>query len=293
MTVPVTIGADPEWGVMSQDGETLQNPGDYISVAAGTDAGFGIDGSSRVAELRPSYSSTPRGLVANIKDLLQFGITRYPGLRSCKWKAGSMAGDEPIGGHIHFGHPNLCQPGGGNFKAPDMRNKVVSALSHILAPLCLMAEDKDEAIARRVGTSYGDARVEAAQRQQSYGVEYRPLSSWLTSPHDALSVLSVGHLIVSNLDNDEFIKFSNALPEMDDESYRDCNKKIASFYLKGIAKALKMCKGFKDYLKDMEPLFDLVIEGKSFNVNQDMKVSWGLTYEPVPATQLANQMRLV
>ncbi len=271
----VTIGADPEWGLMTLDGQQRLDPRAYIAATNGDDSPFGIDGSGRVAEIRPPYSDTPEGLVANIKKVFQDGINHNVQLQNVKWKAGSMAGDEPIGGHVHFGHKALiAHDGMGAHK--DMRHDVTRALARIVAPLCIMAEVKEEAIARRVGTTYGALRGENCMRQQPFGIEYRSLHSWLTCPQDALAVLSISHLVATNLDNDSFISFCRTLPEMDEESYKDCDKKVASFYLKGIAKALKMADGFKSYLPMMEPLFDMVIEGREFDCEQDMKLSWGL-----------------
>lgn len=267
----VTIGSDPEWGILTEKGD-LVRPDEVFTINGSSD-NFGIDGCGRVAELRPMYSDTPRGHVKNIRELLQSGLDNNPNLAMYRWKAGSMADDEPIGGHVHLGHGMFCEDVG---RATDRKPHLQSALTRIVSPLLLMVEDKDEAIARRVGTSYGTLKGENCVRQQDYGIEYRTLPSWLTSPEDALAVLSLCHLVAVNMDNKPFLDEVASLPEIEDEAFSDCNKAVASYYLKSIARALKTTQGFATYRSDVQPLFDMIIEGREFNTSVDMKMSWGL-----------------
>ena len=267
----VTLGCDPEWGILNEHGSIVR-PDEVISNELNEQ--FGIDGSERVAELRPTYANNPRGLVKNIRALLQEGLNVNPVLANYRWKAGSMVDDEPIGGHVHLGHKALIS--GEGMRNNQKVSQLTTTLIRIVSPLMLMAEDKEEAIARRVGTGYGSLKGGNCMREQAYGVEYRTLPSWLTSPEDALSVLSLVHLCAVNINNERFLDTACSLPEIEDEAFTDCNKKVASYYLGGIAKALKTAEGFADYLPDMQHLFNLIIDRKEFNTNQDMKDSWGL-----------------
>lgn len=267
----ITIGADPEFAFTTKSG-TLISPGSVIKSGT-TNVQFGIDGAGRVAELRPSASDTPRGLVKNIRDVLQSGLTRWPNGANYSWKAGGVAEEEPMGGHIHFGHEML--------RDRSIATRVCSALNRTLAPIALMCEDKEEAVLRRSLSSYGHLNGGDCWRDQPWGMEYRVLSSWLTSPDDALGILSLGYLVAKNFDNKAFIDECVDLPEVDPDFFSECNKRVLSFYLQDIAKVLKKAIGWKDLLNDMKPMFSLIINGKSFDTSRDMKESWGLT---MPAT---------
>ena len=268
----ITIGADPEFAFMSQAG-ALTRPDKVIR--GNTESEFGIDGSGRVAELRPSYANSPKQLVANIKSVMQYGIENNPLSVAFRWKAGGTADEEPIGGHIHLGHSRLCDRA--------IAQNVSDALNRIVAPLTLMAEDKEEAVLRRAGSSYGQLTGENCWREQSWGMEYRVLSSWLTSPEDALSVLTMTYLVGKNFDNPEFMDAALGLPEVDNDFFIDCNKRVLSFYLTDIARVMKKAIGFKELYADMKHLFSLIINGKSFDTSRDMKETWGLVIPAVPA----------
>ncbi len=269
----ITIGADPEFAFLDRAGR-LKRP-DSIIRGGGTDVAFGIDGAGRVAELRPPYADSPKKLVANIKGVMQDGLNTYPLSAEMKWKAGGVAGEEPMGGHIHLGHDKLC--------SRSLATKVGDALNRIVAPLVLMAEDRDEAVLRRLGSIYGQLTGEHCWREQPWGMEYRVLSSWLTSPEDALSVLTATYLVGKNFDNQEFLDAALELPEVDNDFFIDCNKKVIAFYLQEIAKVMKKATGYRELLPDMRHLFSLIIERKTFDVNRDMKEAWGLVLPPVPA----------
>lgn len=262
----ITIGADPEFGFLRADG-TLVSPGSVINDTLSDR--FGIDGSRRVAELRPDYSSSPAGLVDTIKQILQRGYDTNQASHHLVWKAGSVAGEEPIGGHVHLGHSTLAAHG-------QVCDDLGVALAKVVSPVVAMAEDREEAILRRVGSNYGTIDGENCMRLQAHGIEYRTLPSWLTSPQDALSVLTLCYVVGSNFDNADFMNAAMALPEVDSEFFSDCNKRAMVFYLQDIAKVLKKANGFKEMLPAMAPMFDLIIKSKSFDVDQDMKQSWGL-----------------
>lgn len=268
----ITIGADPEFAFVDQNGR-LKRP-DSIIRSSNNDAQFGIDGAGRVAELRPRHGNTPRELVTEIKRVMQGGLEQYPAGANLRWKAGGVAEEEPMGGHIHLGHGQLCDR--------LVAANVGDALNRIVAPLVLMAEDREEAVLRRIGSSYGQLVGENCWREQPWGIEYRVLSSWLTSPDDALSVLTATYLVGKNFDNPAFMDAALSLPEVDNDFFTDCNKKVISFYLQEIARVMKKAIGYRDLLPDMRHLFSMIIERKTFNTSRDMKEAWGLSLPQIP-----------
>ncbi len=265
----ITIGCDPEYGFLDSRGR-LVSPGSVISDHLEGD-GFGIDGSSRVAELRPAAADTPQGLVKNIRELIQKGIEANPETTKYKWKAGSIVGEEPVGGHIHFGHAKLLNT--------TVQRTMGRVLTRVVAPLALMVEDRTEAVDRRVGTSYGAASGDNCYRPQPWGMEYRTLCSWLMGPREAESILALGFVVASQCDNQEWLDLALTLPEVDPEHFADCDKKIISFNLQMIARVLKKASNFKEYRSAMQYLFDTIISGKTFDHDQDMRKSWGLKYK--------------
>ncbi len=271
----ITLGADPEFGLIDPRGR-LVNPGSVIRHTNGDR--FGIDGCGRVAELRPDPAKTPKELVENIRHILQTGVNENPHTALHIWKAGSTAAEEPIGGHIHIGNNSLC----------DMREaeRVAKVLTKIVTPLALMAEDRDEAIDRRVGTSYGAVDGENLWREQPWGMEFRTLCSWLMGPREAESILTLTYIVGAQFDDKEWMNLAMALPMPESEHFIDCNKKVMSIYLTNIARVLKKAPVFKEFRSGLDFLFDTICSGKSFDHQQDMKKSWGLTYE-VPAAVAA------
>ena len=95
------IGADPEFLLFDADGEVVHANG--VMSKAGI---IGCDGA--MAEVRPKPSTSPEGLVKNIKSAfsdksLTAAITHYEWRAGCYFKNSKR--DYPMGGHIHIGNP--------------------------------------------------------------------------------------------------------------------------------------------------------------------------------------------
>jgi hypothetical protein len=95
------VGADPEFLLFDSSGEVVH--ANNVMNKAGI---IGSDGA--MAEIRPGPSSSPAGLVANIKKA--FADTSLTSkIRDYEWRAGCYFAngkrDYPMGGHIHIGNP--------------------------------------------------------------------------------------------------------------------------------------------------------------------------------------------
>ena len=174
------IGADCEFGIMTPDGRSV-NLVQIIDCSYSAER-FGFDHFGAVAELRPKPADNPRGLVDNIRQVMQFGLSTYPELQPKRWVAGSYFNGTAIGGHIHFETGRMGS------------ERLVPLLDVFLAPILLVLENQSQARKRRqepdhyTGVCYGKL---SDRRYPPYGLEYRTLSSWLLSPGIALGTLAI------------------------------------------------------------------------------------------------------
>lgn len=263
----VTLGADPEFGLLDKNGKLVTPGSDRAPLHDEMGTQFGRDGCGAIMELRPPPAADPETLVNTIRNIIQGGCDRNPVLAKLRFKGGSMAGNQPLGGHIHFGSSSFREDG----KACA---DVCEAFNRIIAPVYAMLEDQVEAIDRRLGTSYGSLKS-GHYRTQPHGVEYRVLPSWLTSPVDALGALALGHLIAINSGNARAMTSILGTPEFDIEMLEDCNKLYLSFYLKEIAKCLTELPRYRDYRKWIVPIFQKMVNKETLFMG-DMKESWGI-----------------
>lgn len=169
----LTLGADPEL-ILHKDGK-IAPANQYFN---GSDE-FGCDGNSTVAELRPKPAKTPWALVSYIAQLIDWGHKEFPDL---KMKAGPLAFDFSIGGHIHFNIP----------ATPNRINNLDTLLGAVESHIYPSRD-----IEKRRSNGYGAL---SQYRRKSYGIEYRTPASWLTSPTIALVYLTLAKLAVINDD---------------------------------------------------------------------------------------------
>ena len=262
----ITIGCDPEYGIINNG--RLITPSSVITNNTGE---FGIDGSGRVAELRPQYADNPIQLTKNIQDLLRRGVESNPGLKEHKMKAGGMAVDEPIGGHIHFGHPSL--------KKPDRQRLLGDALDRTVSVLTLMVEDQEEAINRRIGSGYGQVGSGNC-RDQAWGVEYRVLPSWLTTPEECEAILALAFIVACEHADDDVMNEACSLPAYDHLSFRECDKIGLMYYIEPIVKFIRALPKYEEYEPSIRPLWKLIKNQKVWSCDKDMKDTWSLLKSP-------------
>jgi len=254
------MGADPELALF-KNGRFYN--ADNIEGLSISDR-FGKDGCGAIVELRPTPAEEPSQLVENLRICLAEGLEKYPAIRRCELKAGSYYGGHPIGGHIHFGTRNVRR---------DSYPNIVSCLDATVAQITVPLEERAPALARR--SSYGGL---GDWREQRWGFEYRAPSSWMTSPKIALGVLSLAKVVVAE-----------ALLDADGSFLRQCHTLLsgaAGFTVTRIRRmaanlptirgALGECHLYPKYNKDIEFLYALVLDGRTWMTDRTLSEEWGL-----------------
>jgi len=183
----ITIGADPEFGLIQEDGILAR--GNHILPHAGL---FGSDGPS--VEVRPRPSDNHLETIANISHILDHAPDV---LKNFAWRGGATYSDRNrvywFGGHIHLGRPLQLEPA----QAYPCYEKIATILDGLLA-FPLVRFDTPDPHLRRNGCPYdygkaGDIRADYPAQDR---FEYRVLSGlWMTHPTLAKIVLGVAKAI--------------------------------------------------------------------------------------------------
>lgn len=250
----ITIGSDPEFGLLNERGSQAM-AFDYLP--SSTSAPIGLDGHSHIGELRPEYSLTPRDHVMNIARLMAELDPLIP--PEIRVTAGSMVTNDAIGGHIHFG--NL----GRGFDT----SLATKALDYFLALPVALLEVTRSARTRRISTGYGAL---SSYRRQEWGFEYRTLPSWLVSWGVALSVLSVGYAVVDAIKQKSCPKIPGGVPHAND--FKQCNKKAMKSFLPGIKQGWREMPLYSEFRLETAFLNHLLIHELEFREKQDIRDKW-------------------
>lgn len=181
--IDFTVGADPEMVITDETGNILK--ADNFVRNRNTD--FGSDGNGTTFEVRPGPSKNPLVVVNNIREIFIRQTIEDPRFLNYRWISGSFHEEYPIGGHIHFGIK----------KNQIRRTTAVGFLDNYLSSVSLLMEDKLTGIQRRE-ESYG---FMGDFREQRWGFEYRPLSSWLSSPYLANAIMCLSKTIMYEVMN--------------------------------------------------------------------------------------------
>lgn len=174
----LNIGADPEL-ICIRDGSFVSADKFFNH-----EGGFGCDGNSAIAEIRPGWHISPVHLIAKIRKLLREVSSDVDSL---DYLAGGFKHGFPIGGHIHFSSE----------KPLPIKTMVVwldiyhRCLSDLIDPI----NERE----KRQKTGYG---MKGAYETKTVAhFEYRTPISWLISPIVAMAYLSlakaVGELVVN------------------------------------------------------------------------------------------------
>ncbi len=219
----LTIGSDPELSLWTTDNNRRENAQHIIQVENAVEIPFGLDGSPDIAELRPEPATDPIKHAQNIKNILlsYYSNPDYRKAYSLNFMCSAM--DHGIGGHIHFGHPTIKEveeilvprsPQNASEeellaynkkidltyqKYEKMRKEVdlkrsdlINTLDNLLALPLLFVEIPEHARERRLHSSYGRL---GDFRGKPYGIEYRPLPSWLANERLATGTLCLAYAI--------------------------------------------------------------------------------------------------
>ncbi len=262
MAIDFLIGADPEFTILR--GNSVVRASDYGS----DDNTFGADGNGVTFEVRPKPNRNPLVVVSNIRDSFGRAIKDYDDLNNCKWKAGSFESGYPMGGHIHFGIKNM-----------DYR-PLVNILDHYLGVILVLAENRVDGLERR-RSGYGGV---SDHRQQSYGIEYRAISSWLSSPYVAAASLCLAKTVTYEfLNNAEMVKFSF----LDRDDFGRMRTKPMLEQFPAIWKQIVGMKLYQEYKPYIDLLYFLITNKLSWLPNdRDMKETWGVFNLKFPAEKI-------
>lgn len=254
--IDFTIGADPEFGALDRSGNIVC-ASDYVD--GGNEAEFGCDGNDMTFELRPAPAKNPLQIVNNIHDIFVRQTIETPELLKLKWIAGTWHSGYPFGGHVHFGLTNRQVN----------HSEAINHLDHYVGVVSLLLEVKADGIKRRED-SYGGM---GDMRTQSWGFEYRPMSSWLSSPYVAAAILCLSKTVMyEKLNNSNFKWHQFAVPG----DFRNMNQeRILSKFPEIWADITKMHL-YQQYKPYIDLIYFLVKNKLTWLTASGMKESWGV-----------------
>lgn len=255
--VCVTIGADPEFVLLSQSGKVVPASRYFEPhAAAGSDSAV-VSGVLRwpIAELRPAPAREPRVVASRVRGLLAAAARRAAGAPPMRWLAGAApVRGLPLGGHLHLSGAMLT---GERLRALD---------NAVALPLRLLEPPGAGRRRPRYG-SLGDFRPKAHG-----GFEYRTPPSWLVSPTLARGTLALAKVAA------EHSRELAAHRPLDDDAMRD------AFYADDRAKllagadriyrALRATSGYAKYQGDIDPIFRAIAEGRRWDEEADIRRKW-------------------
>ena len=281
----ITIGADPEFGLIQDDGTLAR--GNRVVPHAGQ---FGSDGPS--VEVRPSPSNSHLEVVGNIEEILE----RAPdAVDSYRWKGGASFQDKNriywFGGHIHLGRPLQLDPK----HAYPTYEKIASVLDGLLA-FPMVRFDMPDPHFRRNGCPYnygkaGDIRADCKEQDR---FEYRVLSGlWMTHPTLARIVLGVSKAITETAygriaDQNFDLEWAGApasrksllksfkltrLQEIKAIINRAKGESLTQDHIRTWERCVRDLDKFDDYSEEINALIELVkVEPGKFNL--DIRRNW-------------------
>lgn len=210
-------------------------------------------------ELRPDPDSSPLGLYNKLREVMQEAV--YSINRSkVEWRAGSMP-FRPYctGGHIHFsGIP--------------FSHQFVKALDNYVGLPLMMVENKSTAILRRPRYGFlGDVR------QKNYGgFEYRTPASFVVSPDVTMAAFCLAYLTALHYRDLPITDLCE--PHLQHAFYKGNGDTLRPIVERNIF-ALRRLPSYSRYQEYLDPFFDLLFTGWSWNENVDIRVAWGLPFE--------------
>jgi hypothetical protein len=168
------MGADPEY-ILEKDGRIVPAHDHFRFEGMA-----GMDGNSSVAELRPRPQDNIIKLVAEIKNIFECVDNKLSD-KSIKFLAGHYQCNYAIGGHIHF-----------SIAKRDMIDDLVHRLDKVMVDELIPLLDDTAQFQKRIEHGYGKR---GDFHSTTYGIEYRPLGSWLHSPVIATIYLGLAKMV--------------------------------------------------------------------------------------------------
>lgn len=253
----VTLGADPEFALATDDGKLL-----YASRYVTHRGEVGYDRQSRdrqgmvfpLAEIRPNPSPSPLVLATNIQRALLAAKRLLP-TRRTRWMAGSSPLSRfPTGGHVHLSGIPLSTP-------------VLLALDTFVAIPFMLLERKSRARQRR--RKYG--RLGEFRRKEHGGFEYRTLPSWLVSPAAARAALCLVKAVAT-----EWPRLGAEplrAPAVVKEFYLGKKSRFRQAFQKAWSRILATPTG-EAYAYELGYVQRMVMSGAEWNDDDDFKPAW-------------------
>lgn len=258
-----SIGADPEFVAISKINPNaivyaydLCRSTPAFSACPEIDS-CGTDGCESIFELRAEPSYEPLEVISNIHDILQGFLARSPKAFNYQWRAGSFY-CKPLGGHIHLGHLDI--------RRHPLR--YTEAMAQYIGVLSILLEKRSEALMRRM-SGYGDKNN---IRRPSFGIEYRALGSWLTSPYIAAAILCLTKIVIHEALNNK-LKIPRRITSM---HFAACDITHARSLYPTIWKEITQMELYPKYAAYIEIIKYLIDNKLSWNPKVDMKKTWGL-----------------
>ncbi len=254
--VDFTIGADPEFSC-EKDGKLVV--AEEVITNEPDDGQFGCDGNGVTFEIRPSADISPIKLVNNIHKVFVSATMQNPDFLNYKWISRSFHLGYPLGGHVHFGiHDNQYD-----------HATALLFLDDYVGSISLLLENKLEGIRRRQD-NYGR---KSGYRTQSWGFEYRPMSSWLSSPAVSAGILCLSKMVMYECLNNPRFNFKCYTNETDFSNVD--HDRLRSIFPKIWADIVNM-ELYQTYKPYVDVLYFLVLNKLTWYSKKDMKETWAL-----------------
>lgn len=281
----ITIGADPEFGLINNEGDLVR--GSNIISHNGQ---FGSDGPS--VEVRPTPSNNHLDVVKNIEHILRNAPEKA---NDFDWVGGATFTDKHrvywFGGHIHLGRPAQLTAK----QVLPIYHSIATALDGLLA-FPLVKIDMPNPQLRRNGCPYnygkaGDIRVNYPQLDR---FEYRvPSGLWMTHPVLAKIVLGTTKAIVETAYNriadkkfdlewagaskshNSLLRSFNLLALTKTRAIINQSKleDITTDNINAWEKCIRALDRFEDYSEEIEAFIELVKQ-KEVKLDLDIRKNW-------------------
>ena len=323
-TAKLMIGSDPEMCFGSPIDNATVEACEYLEDSNHRQP-FGLDGCSSTAELRPKPTTDPLTHAENIRKILlskKNDKTLY--------QLGFFSSDSrvSIGGHVHFGHPRICNSRSkampfyskelgklyimrnGNVidattkKRPKDSFQVDANVSRLmdktianlvtnldtLLTFPLMFTEIEKHAQKRKG-SYGKL---GDHRRKEYGMEYRPLPSWLANEKLTKSVLCLAYAIGhESILNNYLVKESIKSVSGFENCFNRHNTRLLRPFLKETKKAITTeLPLYKKYKKEIDYLLYHSTRNNPI-LQTEIKLGWNIPHRVVKNIVLMSAKELV